>query len=185
MKKSSKKRSKKEKNENYRILFLLLRYISMIIFAIPRLYIFYLVLTPLTVYPIYFLLKIFYVASLAGKTIMINGLSIELVNACIAGSAFYLLFILNMSMRMKIKKRFFSLVFSFSLLWIINIIRIFLLSILYIENFRFFDITHVLFWYGLSIIFVVGVWFLTVKIFKIKGVPIYSDLKYIYSKAKK
>lgn len=153
-----------------------MRYLLLVIFGI-FLSIFYKILSPLTIYPVSFLLNIFYNVSLTGNIISIAGLKVEIINACIAGSAYYLLLILNLTTNMKAKQRVYSLLFSFSSLLILNILRIFFLSILYIENFPFFDFTHKLFWYALSIVFVVGIWFLTVKIFRIKNIPIYSDIK--------
>ena len=46
-----------------------------------------------------------------------------------------------------------------------------------------FDITHKIFWYSLSILFVVGIWFLEVKLFKIKSIPFYSDIISVYKKS--
>ena len=47
-------------------------------------------------------------------------------------------------------------------------------------GFSFFDITHKVFWYFISTIFVVGIWFIEIKIFKIKEIPFYSDLNLLY-----
>jgi len=95
------------------------------------------------------------------------------------------LLILNLTTKMKVNQRVFSIFFSFLALLFLNIIRIFVLSVFYLENFSFFDITHKIFWYALSVLFVVGIWFLTVKIFKIKEVPIYSDIKKLVKNIKR
>ena len=157
---------------------LISRYIILLILGI-FLFVFYRVFLPLTLWPVYFLLKIFYDISLNGNIFFISGTEIEIVSACVAGSAYYLLLILNLTTSMKARQRFYSIAFSFLSLLVLNILRIFFLSILYLENFAFFDFTHKLFWYLLSIIFVIGIWFLTVKIFKIKNIPVYSDIKKI------
>jgi len=57
------------------------------------------------------------------------------------------------------------------------------LSIMYVNGSSFFDFTHKIFWYAGSTIFVIAIWFLEVKIFKIKGIPIYDDLKFLYKKS--
>lgn len=163
------------------ILNIFIRYSVLILLGIS-LSLFYKILLPLTLWPVYFLLKIFYDVSVSGNILSVAGTKIELINACIAGSAYYLLLILNLTTNMKVKQRFYSIIFSFSSFLILNILRIFLLSILYIKNFVFFDITHKLFWYALSVLFVVGIWFLTIKLFKIKNIPVYSDVKALYSK---
>lgn len=166
-----KKKRKKERN----ILHIFIRYLILVVLEI--FFPFYKIFLPLTIWPVYFLLSIFYNVSIIGSIILVSGAKIEIVNACVAGSAYYLLLILNLTTSMKSKQRIYSLLFSFFSLFILNILRIFSLSILYIEDFVLFDITHKLFWYFLSTGFVVGIWFLTVWLFKIKNVPVYSDIK--------
>ena len=51
---------------------------------------------------------------------------------------------------------------------------------IFISGSSLFDITHKLFWYFGSIIFVVGIWFIEVKYFKLKEIPFYSDIKLLY-----
>lgn len=172
-------------------IFILLRYIVLLLlmFSLP---IIYFIATPATVYPVFFLLKIFVKISL---TIDYNNLSnvlltlgdrtlISIVPSCIAGSAYLLLLILNLTVPMKVKIRIYSILLSAFILLILNILRISIFSLLYHNNFQFFDFTHKFFWYVLSTIFVVGIWFLIVKVFKIEKIPVYSDLKSIYSKIK-
>ncbi len=169
--------NKKEKA----VLHIFARYLILVILGI-LISLFYTIFLPLTIWPVYILLKIFYNASVTGNIIFVEGMRIELINACIAGSAYYLLLILNLTTNIKAKQRFYSISFSFLSLLALNILRIFLLSVLYIKNFVFFDLTHKLFWYALSVLFVVGIWFLTVKVFRIKNIPIYSDIKTLYDK---
>jgi exosortase/archaeosortase family protein len=174
------KRRKKKINPFYSII---IRYLILAAVGIPNLWLFYLVLTPLTVYPVYFLLKIFFATSFAGSTtILVNDIvPIELVKSCIAGAAYYLLLILNLSVpNINVKKRLIMIGSSFLALYILNIIRIVLLSWIYISDNAIFDITHKIFWYGVSTILVVGIWFAEVKIFKIKDIPIYSDIKLLF-----
>ena len=160
------------------------RYLILIIAAFPNLWIFYFMFFPLTVYPVYFLLNLFFDASLiSGTVILINQqIPIEIIDACVAGSAYYLLLILNLTTRkVKTKTRINMVLFAFTSFLIINIARIFLLSLLAISGSSFFDITHIVFWYLLSTIFVVGIWFMQVKFFKINEIPLYSDIKFLYS----
>jgi exosortase/archaeosortase family protein len=158
---------------------MILRYVILVAVAIPNLYLFYLVFTPLTVYLSYFLLDIFFEATLSGKSILVsNRFEIQLINACIAGAAYYLLFVLNLSTP-KIKQRYRIIIYSFAMFFSLNIIRIFVLSLMYISSSTIFDVTHKIFWYAGSTIFVVGIWFINVKIFKIREIPFYSDFKYL------
>ena len=165
------------------VLDMLIRYALILLVAIPNLWIFYLIFTPLTIYVSYFLLDIFFNTTITGTTILINNCApIEFINACTAGSAYYLLFLLNLATP-KLKSRLTALAFSLSAFFLLNIARIFILSILFINNSQIFDAAHKFSWYTLSIIFVVGIWFLTVKLFSIKDIPFYTDLKFLYKKS--
>jgi len=159
------------------------RYLILVLAAIPNLWFFYLIFTPLTAYPVYWLLNIFYDASLLNNdVILINqAISIELIEACIAGSAYYLLLILNLSTpRIKLNRRIKIVAFSFLIFLVVNILRIFVLSSMAVSGSDFFGITHRIFWYALSIIFVVAIWFAEVRIFRIRAIPFYSDIKFLY-----
>lgn len=163
-----------------------IRYLILIFIGIISVQFFYLIFTSVTIYPVYFLLNLFFDVTLISNVLWIRGIPIEIIGACIAGSAYYLLLILNLATpKINFKKRILSLLFSFTSLLIINILRIFLLSLLLISGSSFFDITHKLVWVIGSVIFVVGVWFLTVKLFKIKEIPFYSDMIYLCSLSKK
>lgn len=160
------------------LFYIFIRYLILLLvgFFIGSLYSF---LELITISPVSFILGMFYDISTHGTKILFSDSSIEIIPACVAGAAFYLLFILNLTSEMRLKKRVFSLAFSFISLLILNIIRIVVFSIFYVENFSFFDFSHKLFWYFLSTVFVVGIWFLNVWIFKIKSIPIYTDIQNI------
>ena len=163
-----------------------IRYLILILVAIPGLNLFYYVFSPLTIYPSYFLFNLVFDASLYNNLILINSNSvIEIIPSCVMGSAYYLLLILNLSVpNIKLGKRLFMILSSFLTLLIINVLRIFLLGTLYTSNSPWSDPLHVFFWYFLSIIFVLGIWFVQTKIFRIKEIPFYSDIKFIYSNTK-
>lgn len=165
---------------------ILVRYAVLIALAFPNLWIFYFVFSSLTIYPVYFLLNIFFDSTLIDSIIIANGAAIELIPACIAGSAYYLLTILNLSTsNIKIKKRIKILAIAFASFLVFNILRIFLLSVMSIKSSPLFDVTHLFFWYVVSIVLVVAIWFAEVKIFKIKEIPIYSDIKFLYLNSRK
>jgi exosortase/archaeosortase family protein len=167
--------------KNKRIILLFVRYGALVLLGIYISFI-YKILLPLTLWPVYFLLGLVYDVSVFGNSLLLAGGRIELINACIAGSAYYFLLILNLTTPIKARQRFFSITFSLLALLVLNILRIFLLSALYVSKFEFFDIAHKIFWYALSILFVVGIWFLTVHLFKIKNIPVYSDLVFLLNK---
>ena len=133
----------------------------------------------------FFILSLFYDVSLSGIQLTIGNNIIELVQACIAGAAYYLLLILNLSTPMEGKKRFYSLFYMFFLLLALNIVRIVILSVLFINNSGSFDFTHRFLWYGLSTVFVVVLWFSTVRVFSIKKIPLYSDFTKLLDYTKK
>ena len=177
---------KKLKKDTKQFLDIFTRYLILVLVALPGLWIFYFVFTPLTIYPIYLFLNLFFDVVLLGKIILINDrIPIEFIRACIAGSAYYLLLVLNLSTsKINSKKRVKMIIFSFASFLLINILRIVILIFLFMYGFAFFDITHKLFWYFMSVVFVIGIWFVQVKIFKIKEIPFYSDLKFLYKKIK-
>ena len=167
----------KEKKENT-YLGLALRYLILLVVGIFHQKIFYFLFTPLTIYPVYFILSLFFDTSMISNIILIKGLPIEIIGPCIAGSAYFLLLMLNLSTpKMDLKKRFNVLLLSFAMLLGINLIRILSLTFVFLLGPSFFDVTHKLFWYLGSTILVVLVWFLCVKIFQIKEIPFYSDIK--------
>jgi exosortase/archaeosortase family protein len=162
---------------------LLIRYVILIISSFPNLFIFYFIFTPLTIYPVFFLFSLFFNVALSNTTIFLNNCPfIQLIEACIAGSAYFLLLILNLSIpNVKLTKRIIMILSSFIILLAVNIIRIFVLGLLLFSGTRWFDITHEVFWYFGSIVLVVLIWFSEVKLFKIKEVPFYSDIKFLYN----
>lgn len=172
---------KKKKN----LFYILLRYLILLglMFTLP---LFYKILTPITINTTTNLLKLFYQVSLENNIILLNNLiTIEIIPACIAGSAYLLFLILNLTISMKLNKRIKIILLAFISLFIINILRIVILATLTINNFQLFDLTHKLFWYGLSTIIVIIIWFILIKIFSIKKIPVYSDIKYIFNSIKK
>lgn len=176
---AKRKKSSPEKNNLKDIFF---RYAILILAALPGFSIFYSIFRPLTVYPVYWLLGIFYEVSLIDSiSILIKShFLIELISACIAGSAYYLLLVLNLSTpNIKNNKRLKMIFYAFAVFLVLNISRIFVLAFLAYSGSSFFDVTHRFFWYFLSTIFVVVIWFFQVRNYKIKDIPFYSDIKSI------
>ena len=159
-----------------KIVMIFLRYLITIALSVNSLWIFYIVFTPLTLYPSYFVLNAIYGASLEHSTIIINGNFISLVDACIAGAAYFLLTALNLlTPGINIKKRMLMLMFEYSAFLIANILRILILSMLLLNGFSYFKEAHLISWHLISAVFVIAIWTSAVKIFKIKEIPFYSD----------
>jgi exosortase/archaeosortase family protein len=151
-----------------------IRYIIILIAGLKNLFIFYKILTPITIGVLVFSLGIFTEVSVTENIITLNWVDIEIIPACIAGAAFYLLFILIFSTGgIKPKERFKILIVSFATLLILNVLRIIFLILIAEEP--YFLIAHWVFWHLISTVFVIGIWIGIVKLYKIKGVPIYSD----------
>ncbi|MFH1823437.1 MAG: pacearchaeosortase [archaeon] len=164
---------------------ILLRYVlaSLSILVLP---VIYLIFRPLTSYPLFGIIKIFYPATINSVTeIIIGSKIIEIIDPCIAGSAFLLLLILNLLISIKFEKRIGLLALSFGMLYLTNLIRLVILSFMFIQGSGAFEFVHTFFWFFISVILVAGIWILSAKIMKIKEIPFYSDMKYLKSLKKK
>ena len=173
------------KKEDKKLIYLLLRYLSLVLIALVLLPLAYPILLNVTIYSSNFLINLVTHSQVNGSIISVGEYQIEIVSACVASSAYFLLVLLNLSSSMTNKKRLLSIAFSLVLFLLVNVVRIFIFSLMYINNFRYFDITHLVFWYIVSGVIVFLVWIATIKAFKIRGIPFYSDLKEVYSNIKK
>lgn len=165
---------------------LILRYLLILVFGFGNLFIFYKVFYPLTFFPVSFTL------GLIGDTnaffnlnlIMFNTIAVNIVNACVAGAAYYLLFILIMSTaNISSLKRIKIIFLSMLIFLVFNVIRIILMTL--ISGTLYFEPIHMFFWYFISVVLVVLTWFLMVKIFKIEDVPVLSDVKFLLKQARR
>lgn len=164
--------------QSKKILELFTRYFTILIFGIGNLYLIYKILTPITIQTLNLILSIFINTTLVENIIYMDRAVIEIVPACVAGAAFYLLLLLLLSIRdINPKIRIKAIATAFAMLFILNISRI--LILIPIINTSYFETIHWIFWHLISIIFVVAIWFSVIKIYKIKSYPIYSDFKYI------
>jgi exosortase/archaeosortase family protein len=174
------------KEDHKKIRNMFLRYFILLLIAVPGLDLFYFLFLPLTKYPVFFGLKLFYEPVLLQNVIFVGRYTIEIVGACIAGSAYYFLLILNLSTaRIDLKTRLKLVLTTFGAFFLINLVRIYVLSIMYLEGSPMFDATHKLFWYFGSTVFVVLIWFFGTYYFKVNAIPFYTDLKYMYSHTKR
>ena len=165
------------------VYFVFFRYILLILLGIPNLYLFYLVFTPLTVHPTFFILNLIdpssYIVPAATNTIFFKGYFASLIPACIAGAAYYLLLILNLTTPMSVKTRVKSILFLFASFLVLNLIRISIFAVLLTRGYQYFDLTHTATWYFGSTIMVILIWFINVLIFRIREIPIYTDIRNI------
>jgi exosortase/archaeosortase family protein len=167
-----------------RSLGLFARYFALIILGINNLYIIYAILTPLTIYATTAILSIFTDPTLVDNFISLSGIVIEIAPACVAGAAFYLLLILTLSVPdVKPITRTKAILTALIILFSLNILRI--LILIPLIKTAHFQTIHWIIWHLISTLFVVGTWLTVITIYKIKSIPIYSDLKYLYKSIKK
>jgi len=180
-------KKQRQKRQKFNLVDLVARYAIALALSINSLFIFYYIFRPLTFYPVLFVLKLFYSAALSGlRFLIVNGYEISLVDACVAGSAYYMLTILNLTTRgITFSKRIKIFLFDAASLLALNILRIVILAILFVESSALFDVMHFVFWHVVSISFVIFIWLFTIKIYKIKTIPIWSDIVHLKSFMKK
>ncbi len=171
---------------------MLARYLTLILLGISGLSLFYLVFTPLTVSPVYWGVNVLVsigalgeVLFYPGNVMLVDNVWARIVPACIAGAAYYLLVILNLSTPMKVTKRVNSLLFILLTFLTINSLRIITFVYLFSRGFEYFDLAHTATWYFGSTVLVMLVWFSNVLIFRIKAFPVFSDLNMILKDMKK
>ena len=177
-------RKKETAKQTHEVRELAARYGLALLLGLNNLWVFYFLFLPLTLFPVAGILSIFYHLSLAEKSISIAPKAIEITDACVAGAAYYLLALLILTTR-NIPRRTRMNMFAFGafILLIINIIRILILSGMYLNDAASFEITHQIFWFALSTLAVVLIWIFTARAFRIQSIPVYSDMKFLVEQA--
>jgi len=142
--------------------------------------IFYESLKPLTIWGSFFSLSLFESGLSIGTSTISAGIqSFEFVHACIASSAYFLLFILIISTKdIRFIKGINMMLLGSLLILLMNIFRI---DLLILASLKFgkvwFDAIHMIFWKFLSTIYVAMVWIFLIWKFKVRNIPGYSDIK--------
>jgi exosortase/archaeosortase family protein len=166
---------------------LALRYFILIVLGFSLVYgrLFEIVFTPLTYWPVYGVLGLLYdnLASLPGHILSYADVYARIISACVAGAAYYLLLILNLTTPMKAMKRLWSILFLIGIFLVFNIFRIVIFAVIAAGGGNYFDIAHMMMWYFGSTVMVVVIWFLAVWLFRIGGIPVYTDFKLLYDDA--
>lgn len=141
----------------------------------------YKILIPITLYPSFYILKLIYPAELVSNSIITNSYSLTFIPACAAASAYILLgilILLTKDIKLKTSLKMFFL--GSLLILTANIIRIEALILILINGGKnYFETLHLFIWKVLSSIFVAAVWIFLIKIYKVKAIPIISDIKQI------
>ncbi len=155
------------------------RYLLLALIPIGGMAILYIIFTPLTVSPVYWLLKKMYADTvlLGTTTLYFQQNYANIVEACVAGAAYYLLLILNLTTPMPLLKRAKSITFILVVFLVFNILRIVIFARLLVNGADYFDSAHQITWYFGSTVLVIVVWFVNVLLFDIREIPIYTDVK--------
>ncbi len=145
---------------------------------------FYKIIFPITTYPAYFFIKMAYPANLINNTIFIGGNMINIIPACIAGMAYsLLLFLILFTKGISLNKSLKMFFIGAGLILIMNILRIDLLIFVLMEfGSDLFEKMHMVFWNFVSGVYVAMVWIYLVKKFKVKNIPIVSDIKELHKR---
>lgn len=164
--------------DNRDVATLVLRYGILLILPLFDFALFYFLFTPLTVEPVFALTKLFYPEAvlLGSSTIFFQGEYAQIIPACIAGAAYYLLLILNLTTPMRAAQRVKSLLFLILSFLVLNILRILFFMYWFASGFNYFDIAHQAAWYFGSTVMIVIVWFANVLLFRIQAIPVYTDI---------
>lgn len=158
---------------NSKIFRLVSRYILIVLAGMGNLFIFYKLFSFPTIYLSGHILSIFGEPIILNNAIIFAERLVEITNACVGGSAYYLLFILAMSFPLIWNKRLKLMAYCFGVFFIANVLRIVLMT-LTIQT-KFFKTIHLGSWYIFSTILVVLIWVSAIRIFKIRFIPFYTD----------
>ncbi|MDP6642009.1 MAG: pacearchaeosortase, partial [Candidatus Nanoarchaeia archaeon] len=106
---------------------------------------------------------------------------LKIISACVATSAYHLLFgLVIFTKDIKLKTSIYLVLFGSIAIFLANILRIDLLIYIFLEfGKNFFEKVHLFLWQFVSSIYVALIWIFLVKKFKIKTIPIYSDIKHL------
>ena len=120
---------------------LITRYLLLLVIGIFGIALFYYLFFTLTFLPVYFILDLFYndlTYSVVDRVIINGSKTVSIIDACIAGAAYYLLLTLNLTTPMPKKTRWKSILFIVFVFYILNLVRIVVFSSLYFEDFILF-----------------------------------------------
>lgn len=148
--------------------------------------IFYVIFYPVTFNLTIHSLKYFYTLAVTDNTIVIGSHILKFIPACTAASAYFLLLLLILLTKdIPLKKSIYMFLLGSLLILAANIIRIDILIYILIKyGSNLFNTLHLFIWKILSSLFVVLIWILLTKKFKIKTIPIYSDYKFLIKNLK-
>lgn len=133
-----------------------------------------------------FLLKLFGFNPVVNDlSFILNGVQFNIIEACVAVFAYFLLAILILTSKdMDFKKGCAIFLVGAILVYLANIARIAILSWAYFAHgTEIFEKYHFIVWNFVSGVYVAFTWIFLTAIFRLKEVPIYSDIKNLYDQS--
>ncbi|MBU2639678.1 MAG: pacearchaeosortase [Nanoarchaeota archaeon] len=118
---------------------------------------------------------------LIDDTLIYNETYIKFIPACAAASAYFLLLLLVVLTKdIKLKKRLKIFLLGSFIILLVNLFRITILTLI-LDNFSYnlFKTIHMFFWSIIASILVAFIWIYFTKKYRIRSIPVYSDLKYL------
>lgn len=150
---------------------------------------FYTILAPLTFYSTYFIAKLLQYSPviIEKELLLVQGQTLKFIAACAAASAYYLLTLLILFTKdIKLKTRIYMLFIGSFLIFAMNVLRMMLLIMVLVHfGVNAFNIIHMFFWKIIATVYVAFVWIFLVWRFKIKSIPVYSDVEFLLAELNK
>ncbi|MAF51156.1 MAG: hypothetical protein CMH64_03620 [Nanoarchaeota archaeon] len=121
---------------------------------------------------------------LIGDFLSFNETYIKLIPACAAASAYFLLLFLTVFTKdIKLKTGLKIFFLGSLIIFITNLLRIILLVIVLDKfSYNLFNTLHLFFWSIIASALVAIIWIFLTKLYRIRSIPVYSDLKYLIKK---
>ncbi|MDI6737972.1 MAG: pacearchaeosortase [Nanoarchaeota archaeon] len=138
----------------------------------------YIIIAPLTLHFSYFFFSIFVPSALVGNKIATLTDSFEFVPACVAASAYILLALLVLLTKdISWNERLQMIIYGSLGILAFNVLRIELLLLTFFSLETAYDTIHLFVWKFMSTAFVVLLWLGLARLYKVKAIPVYSDIK--------
>lgn len=140
---------------------------------------------PLTFFFSVLLLGLFYSFTVNGMTVFFEQVTFTFIPACAATLAYiFLLELILLTRGISFFQGVKLFLIGGAMIFFLNITRIIFLVFLYVEfGKNYFDLVHLFFWHFVSTVFVAVVWIFLVEKYKLKSIPIWSDVKEILKKS--
>ena len=172
------------------ILSLITRFSIIIIILLIPINLFQELFQSITLKIIVFFLELSEASPIIGKYSVQNSIEIfgttyiDIVKYCVTSSAYYLLTILTVITKgIPLIKRILMFLIGSFLIFLMNIIRIMILIVILLkQSLEVFELAHTTFFMILSVLYVIIIWILLSSIFKVKTIPVYSDMKDLIKK---